>query len=84
MGFQFIFNMRGRKTFLFYSLFFPTKCTKMYWVESWPCKAECDKQCYHFKPSQFARKVFSCLYMGLIVVRVNIKNETDEENKGSL
>ena len=25
--------------------------------------------------SQFARKAFSCFYMGLIVVRINIRNE---------
>ena len=27
------------------------------------------------KASQFAREAFSCLYMGLIVVRINIRNE---------
>ena len=28
---------------------------------------KCGKRCYHVKVSQFARKAFSCLYMGVIV-----------------
>ena len=31
----------------------------------------------HIKVSQFARKALSCLYMGLIVVRMNIRNEME-------
>ena len=30
------------------------------------------KRCHHVKANQFARKAFSCLYIGLIVVRINI------------
>ena len=39
----------------------------------WPYK--CEMWWSHVKASQFARKAFSCLYMGLIVVRMNIRNE---------
>ena len=34
---------------------------------------ECGKQCYHVKASQFTRKALSCLYVGLVMVRINIK-----------
>ena len=39
-------------------------------VRAW--RTECGKQCYHVKASQFAYKAFSCLHVGLIVVRINI------------
>ena len=36
---------------------------------------EWGKRCYHVKVCQFSCKVFSYLYMGLFLVRSNIKNE---------
>ena len=38
-------------------------------------RTECGKRCYYINASQFSRKAFSCLYIGLIVVRINIKNK---------
>ena len=39
----------------------------------YPQNTECGKRCYHVKASQFARNGLSCLYMGLIVVRIRVK-----------
>ena len=38
-------------------------------------RTECCKRCYHVKSSQFARKAFSWLNMGLILVGINNINE---------